>query len=75
GAFVKLGERGAVACWEGELLREPGTPVEPVDATGAGDAFDAVLLVRLARGEEPAAALGAACRAGARVAASPEPWP
>jgi len=34
-----------------------------------------VLLGRLVRGEEPQAALEAACRAGASVVASAQTWP
>jgi ribokinase len=75
GAAIKLGAAGAVLSMDGELLREPSPPVEVVDPTGAGDAFDGVLLASLARGAEPREALRAACAAGARAAASPEPWP
>jgi sugar/nucleoside kinase (ribokinase family) len=49
--------------------------VEERDPTGAGDAFDGVLLGSLARGIEPEEALDLACRAGARVAASASVWP
>ena len=49
--------------------------MDDVDPTGAGDAFDGVLLVSLVRGLEPEAALREACAAGARAAASPDPWP
>ena len=74
-AAVKLGERGAVLCMDGELFREPAESVAEVDPTGAGDAFDGVLLANLAAGRSPADALAAACRAGAAVAASYETWP
>ena len=50
-------------------------PVVEVDATGAGDAFDGVLLAALARGDEHEAALRRACHAGALVAASEDTWP
>ena len=36
---LKLGAKGAVLDWEGEIHRCPGYPVDPVDTTGAGDSF------------------------------------
>ncbi len=72
---VKLGEGGAVMSWEGLVIRASTEPVEEKDPTGAGDAFDGVLLANLVAGRSPGDALGAACRAGARVAASFETWP
>jgi sugar/nucleoside kinase (ribokinase family) len=72
---VKLGSRGAVMSWEGLLIRFAADPVDEVDPTGAGDAFDGVLLTSLLRGASPGDALRAACHAGARVAASHELWP
>jgi sugar/nucleoside kinase (ribokinase family) len=38
---VKLGERGAYACSDGETMTVPSPRTEPVDTTGAGDSFDA----------------------------------
>jgi ribokinase len=72
---VKLGESGAVMSWEGLIVRYGGDPVRELDPTGAGDAFDGVLLAQLAAGRSPGDALHAACRAGAAVAASYETWP
>jgi ribokinase len=72
---VKLAEAGAIMWWEGLAIRYAGTPVEELDPTGAGDAFDGVLLAQLATGRSPGDALQAACRAGAHVAASLETWP
>lgn len=72
---VKLGEAGAVMSWEGLVIRFGGSPVRELDPTGAGDAFDGVLLAQLAAGRSPGDALHAACRAGALVAASYEAWP
>lgn len=72
---VKLGEAGAVMSWEGLIVRYGGEPVRELDPTGAGDAFDGVLLALLAAGRSPGDALHAACRAGAAVAASYETWP
>ena len=72
---VKLGEDGAVMSWEGLVIRSHNDPVRELDPTGAGDAFDGVLLAQLAAGRSPGDALQAACHAGALVAASYETWP
>lgn len=72
---VKLGEAGAVMSWEGLVIRYGAVPIRELDPTGAGDAFDGVLLAQLAAGRSPGDALHAACRAGASVAASYETWP
>lgn len=72
---VKLGDAGAVMSWEGLVIRYGGEPVVERDPTGAGDAFDGVLLAQLAAGRSPGDALQAACQAGALVAASYETWP
>ncbi|MFB3737700.1 MAG: carbohydrate kinase family protein [Candidatus Velamenicoccus archaeovorus] len=74
-ACVKLGPKGAVMSWEGLLIRFGAEEVDEVDATGAGDAFDGVLLAELARGASPGDALRLACHAGARAVASHELWP
>jgi sugar/nucleoside kinase (ribokinase family) len=39
--IVTLGAEGALAVADGELVRAPGRPVDPVDTTGAGDLFAA----------------------------------
>lgn len=74
-ACVKLGAEGAVLVLDGELYRAPSEAIEELDPTGAGDAFDGVLLGSLARGAGPEEALRAACGAGAAVAASRSAWP
>jgi sugar/nucleoside kinase (ribokinase family) len=66
---VKLGAEGAVAVpagGEGELVRAvpPERVVDPVDAVGAGDAFDAGLLCALLSGQPLAEALSFACACG-----------
>jgi sugar/nucleoside kinase (ribokinase family) len=68
---VKLGERGAL-CADGPLLRQVSLPpVTPVDATGAGDCFNAGLIAGLLQGRAlpDAAALG--CAAGALSTGAP----
>jgi sugar/nucleoside kinase (ribokinase family) len=74
-AAVKLGARGAVLSFDGRIVTSLAEPVVEVDPTGAGDAFDGVLLADLARGVEPEVALARACHAGALVAAGAGAWP
>jgi sugar/nucleoside kinase (ribokinase family) len=74
-AAVKRGAGGAVLSADGELLVGDAEPVEELEATGAGDAFDGVLLAELARGRAPREALARAIHAGALVAASLQTWP
>jgi fructokinase len=45
---VTLGEQGCAYCWGEHTGRVPGRPATAVDTTGAGDAFAAGLLARLA---------------------------
>ena len=58
------GERPAVINAGGVTGEVPTQPVQPVDTTGAGDAFNAGVLVELLHG----AALPEACRQGHRLA-------
>ena len=74
-AAVKMDRRGAALCVDGELVAAAAEPVDEVDPTGAGDAFDGVLLALLARGTPPEVALTQACLAGASVASSTDVWP
>jgi sugar/nucleoside kinase (ribokinase family) len=74
-AGVKRGAEGAVLVLDGEVFEAVPEAVEEIDPTGAGDAFDGVLLASLARGVEPGEALRLACRAGASVASSASVWP
>lgn len=72
---VKLGARGALVA-RGERLDEvPAPQVQERDPTGAGDAFDGVLLARLTLGDDLLDAVSAACRVGAEAAAGDETWP
>jgi sugar/nucleoside kinase (ribokinase family) len=74
-ACVKRGERGALLAIGGEVLEEPAEAVEEVDPTGAGDAFDGVLLASLARGGSSRSALRRACHAGALQVSDTRGWP
>ncbi|MGH2637291.1 MAG: carbohydrate kinase family protein [Actinomycetota bacterium] len=60
---VKLGDGGGLARRGEEIVRLPGIPVDVVDATGAGDAFDAGFVLGLLRGWplERALSLANAC--------------
>jgi ribokinase len=72
---VKLGAEGVVAVADGALHRVPGEEVRALGSTGAGDAFDGVLLGALARGTELDEALRRACHGGALAAAGEQAWP
>jgi sugar/nucleoside kinase (ribokinase family) len=74
-ACVKQGADGAVMVLDGTEHRAVAEPAVEGDPTGAGDAFDGVLLASLARGSTPEEVLAAACRAGAVVAGSGSTWP
>ncbi len=64
---VTLGERGALAIADGTVLHQPAPVIEPVDTTGAGDAFCAALTDGLLRGRLDTA-LAWAVRVGAATA-------
>ena len=49
-AFITLGAQGSLVACDGSVTHVDATPVEPVDTTGAGDAFAAGVLFGLTRG-------------------------
>jgi ribokinase len=65
---VTLGAAGAVLAGPSGTAAVPGFRVSAVDTVGAGDAFVGALAVALASGLDPAAAVTAACAAGAAAA-------
>lgn len=69
-AVVKRAAAGAVAVLGGRVLHAAARHVVAVAVPGAGDAFDAVLLVELVRGASIDDALARACEAGATAAAA-----
>lgn len=62
---VTLGDKGAYAMIDGKQMFVPTKRLDPVDSTGAGDAFCGVLTAALSEGEAPAQALRFASAAGA----------
>jgi len=62
---LTLGEHGARISGEHETRAVPARPVQAVDTTGAGDAFNAALAVALAEGASVQSAVVYACAAGA----------
>lgn len=72
---VKLDGGGAVVGSNGDVRRVPGPHVEPVDPTGAGDAFAGVALARLARGADLMDALAEAAETAATVVGRTTMWP
>jgi sugar/nucleoside kinase (ribokinase family) len=73
-ACVKRGAEGAVMVLDGVEHRS-SVEAREGDPTGAGDAFDGVLLASIARGSDPDDALAAACHVGALVAGGGSTWP
>ena len=72
----KRGADGATLLSSGRTVSARPDPVDhPVDPTGAGDAFDGVLLAALARGATEDDALRLASDAGRAVTMSLETWP
>jgi sugar/nucleoside kinase (ribokinase family) len=68
---VKLGERGALCADGPARYRVSLPPVTPVDATGAGDCFNAGLIAGLLDGLDLAGAAALGCAAGALSTAAP----
>jgi ribokinase len=65
GAIITMGAAGAVVATQDMAWHYPAFPVEAVDSTAAGDAFNGVLAARLARGEPLEEAVRWAGAAGA----------
>lgn len=65
---LKLGERGALVTSGRESTGIPAAQINPVDTTGAGDAFTAALAVFLAEGKDIVAGARLAACAGALAA-------
>lgn len=71
-AVITLGEHGALICDENDTCQLiPSCCINPVDTTGAGDAFAAALALQLAEGVDLARATRFACAAGALAASRP----
>lgn len=72
---VTAGPGGATWLDRAGLWNVPAEAVDPVDTTGAGDAFDAGLLAAWTGGAAPLAALRAGVVTGTRAVTSPGAWP
>jgi ribokinase len=73
---VTMGAEGAVVLEGGRQVADATPPtIDPVDGTGAGDAFVAALVVGFLEGREQEAALIRACAAGALAASRPGAQP
>lgn len=77
---LKLGDKGAMLLWQGELYRCPPFRVKAVDTTGAGDCFDAGFIYAWVNGLTPPECLRAGAICGALstrglggIATFPEP--
>jgi sugar/nucleoside kinase (ribokinase family) len=66
---VKMGSRGALVATDGKTFRVPAVKARVVDATGAGDSFNAGFLARYLRGGSLAECGQAGVVAGARSVA------
>jgi len=65
---LKLGAEGALVARPDCMERVPAFKIDPVDTTGAGDAFTAALAVSLARGDDLVRATTVGAAAGALAA-------
>lgn len=63
---MTMGESGAAALWEGQLVLFPGIQVDPVDTTGAGDVFHGAFIFGLFQGWSVGRCLSFANIAGAQ---------
>jgi ribokinase len=62
---VTLGQNGALWLCAAGARHFPAYPVQAVDTTGAGDAFNAGLVAALGNGDPLGVAIDQGCRAGA----------
>jgi sugar/nucleoside kinase (ribokinase family) len=62
---LKLGPLGSALLYDGEIMFCASIPVQAIDATGAGDCFDAGFLFAWLRGEDPRGCLKAGTVCGA----------
>src|ERR671937_209422 len=62
---VRRGRRGAAVRTSAGVVEHPAVAADAVDATGAGDSFDAGFLAAWLAGETPESALALACACGA----------
>ena len=70
----KRGRAGAEVRWDGESTHHPGFDVEPVDSTGAGDAFAAGFIAARLAGADHGTALAWGNACGALATAGVGAW-
>lgn len=68
---LKMGHEGALLWDQGDVQEIAPYPVEPVDSTGAGDAFNGAFLARVLQGESALMAARYAAIAGAMTTQGP----
>jgi sugar/nucleoside kinase (ribokinase family) len=66
-AVMKVGEKGCILSWDGNLEQVPAVPVTRVDTTGAGDSFAAGFLYGRLQGANPVTCARLANAVAARV--------
>lgn len=71
---LKLGERGAIAAVDRQLVRLPAVPTAVIDTVGAGDAFVAGYVAERLLGRDIRTRLTTATVAGAAACRSPGDW-
>lgn len=71
---LKLGDAGALARIDGQVLNQPAVPVTAVDTVGAGDAFVAGYLAEDMLGRDAAERLATAATCGAFACLSAGDW-
>jgi sugar/nucleoside kinase (ribokinase family) len=71
GVVIKLGARGALWAEGNRRWRAEPPPVTPVDATGAGDCFNAGVIAGLLGGLDLAGAIALGCATGAASTQAP----
>lgn len=62
---LKLGSKGAMLGWDGQIFTCPPYPVQAIDTTGAGDSFDAGFIYAWLHGLAPEECLHTAAICGA----------
>jgi sugar/nucleoside kinase (ribokinase family) len=65
--FITRGEKGVSVICGGQVEALPGMPIEPIDRTGGGDAFNAGVIAALSSGADPKSAAAAGLQLAAQA--------